>query len=297
MLLISFIFHKSMNLHDRILKIEANVSFFKRSSRNNVPVMHVTKSVKNDLALNDHGFQHLTKRILFNLHRSLILLELLALLQFWACLLYRLQRLLNLRVDSIINHILELILSFELFIKNTKSDIFTKSQDMRLIVHDHLLFLDIDQETLLVMSFILDRRSGFVFILSWNHLIMRQKRTIDVLIYDLVNLSILAVVDRVDETDRLFDELERLLHFLIVDLVLSIDYMNELQVFLIHSLAIFQSIIWVDVSQKHFIECVVDELDINFFILALSVTQIFLFNMLVKNEAIRHLIKDPSLFL
>jgi hypothetical protein len=73
--------------------------------------------------------------------------------------------------------------------------------------------------------------------------------------------------------------------------------MNELQVFLIDSLAIFQSIILVDVPQKHFIECFVDELDINFFILALSNTQIFLFNMLVKNKPIWHLIKDPSLFL
>jgi hypothetical protein len=54
-------------------------------------------------------------------------------------------------VESVIDHALELFLSFDLFVENPKSYVFYESQVVKLTIHVHLLTYDIDQEILLLL--------------------------------------------------------------------------------------------------------------------------------------------------
>jgi hypothetical protein len=69
--------------------------------------------------------------------------------------LYSYERLRNLTVDCVIDHILKLILSLDLLIKDPKSDILEERQNVGFVIHHHAFIYNVNQESLPIFFFCL----------------------------------------------------------------------------------------------------------------------------------------------
>lgn len=156
---------------------------------------------------------------------------------------------------------------------------------MRFIIYNYVLIYDVKEE------FAVDSFLSILNILIY-HLLVGPELAMDVSVTDLVNLSVLTTVDVVNQALWLLHKFRYLFHLLVLYLVLSVDYMDKLQV-LFRELLFFISLIsflfglYLNFSDKHIEERLVDEVKLYLIILGpLSIWFLFF----VKNETVRHLI-------
>jgi len=156
---------------------------------------------------------------------------------------------------------------------------------VRFIIYNYVLIYDVKEE--FAVDFFLSILNTVI-----NHFLGGPELAMDVSVTDLVNLSVLTTVDVVNQALWLLHKFRYLFHLLVLYLVLSVDYMDKLQV-LFRELLFFISLLsflfglYLNFSDKHIEERLVDEVKLYLIILGpLSIWFLFF----VKNETVRHLI-------